>query len=233
MKKMESISHHILCPLLLLVGIGLVAYWASLAETQNAMQNLLDIPQTRNYLAWGAVLILTGIFILLRRRHRGGAPKIISYPGTRGDIVIELEWVEATLNRVIGKLKEVKWISVTVDPGEDRGKASVYAEVKLVKGVGESARETAIRVGDRLADTAANLLGVDDITRVDMVVKGGSPIPANGHGAKQDQENKPEPEPAQEEESEDAGKTPSLPVEPEESADEPSREETPSAGRTY
>ncbi len=139
----------------------------------------------------GLLLITLGIVTLLPQRFREGAVKTISYPGTHGNVIIQLDSVEANLNRMMSKLPEVKWISVEVDPDEDNGKAKVLAAVKLLKGPGESARETANRVSDRLADTAANLLGVDDITHVDLTVRG---IALQGAPAKTREKTEPEPE---------------------------------------
>ncbi len=139
----------------------------------------------------GLLLITLGIVTLLPQRFREGAVKTISYPGTHGNVVIQLDSVEANLNRMMSKLPEVKWISVEVDPDEDNGKAKVLAAVKLLKGPGESARETANRVSDRLADTAANLLGVDEITHVDLTVRG---IILQSAPAKTREKTEPEPE---------------------------------------
>jgi len=173
MKRIEVISVRVICPLLLLAGIALIIGWAWMDDTLPALGAVLGASKAK-FLLWpGVAFALLGILGFLRGRHHHVSVKSISYPGIRGNIVIELGWVEATLNRVIGKLREVKWISVTVDPDEDRSKASVRADVKLVKSTEESAKEIANRVSERLADTAANLLGVDDVTRVDLIVKGG------------------------------------------------------------
>ncbi len=229
MKTLETIAKRILCLFLLLTGSLLLILWVWEYQLDVMREAVCDAAAAHGTLlvVWpgtGILLVVLGLLGLLSRADRKVPVKSISYPGIRGDIVIELEWVEATLNRVIGKLREVKWISVSVDPEEERGKASVTAEVKLVKGADESARETAIRVGDRLADTAANLLGVEDVTRVDLIVKGGglqdaapATVTAQAPKPAEEAEAKPlEPEPAEE----------PVPAEPE-PAEEPKPTEEP------
>jgi len=177
MKTFEALLRNILSCIVLFLGIVLVVLWFWDYEMDTLRNAVHGAMQNRPVLGavWplaGLLLLACGVMGLLSARAKRSPAKSISYPGTHGDVIIQLDSVEANLNRVLGKLREVKWISVTVHPDEERGKARVSAEVKLVKGPDESAAQTANRVSDRLADIAANLLGVDEVTHVDMIVKG-------------------------------------------------------------
>lgn len=199
MKKFKIVLKIVLGGLLLVLGAMFLALWFWDYELTAFQDNVHAAVQARPYLerVWpflGLLVMVMGVMGLISGKSRDGAVKTISYPGTHGDVIIQLDSVEANLNRVLGKMKEVRWISVTVNPDEEKGKARVSAEVRLIKGADESAAETANRVSDRLADVAANLLGVDEIKHVDMIVKGislhGTPAetPASAHGVKHSDE---------------------------------------------
>jgi hypothetical protein len=119
----------------------------------------------------GGVLAVMGLIALYPSSHRR-KHKTISFPGIHGNVVIELDSVEATLNRVIGRKPEVKRIKVTVDPSEDNRKARVTADVVLYKGVGTSAREAANRVSNYVSDAAVHILGVEDVTEINLNIRG-------------------------------------------------------------
>jgi hypothetical protein len=209
MKAIETLLRAILSLVILLSGCCLVFLFVKEDYFRIFTNALNDAMKTDSWwllLMPGFGMIFLGVWTLIPMRFREHKPKTIAYAGTHGDVVIELDSIERNLNRVIGKMSEVKWIVVTVLPDEDKGKASVTADVKLNKGPGESARETANRVGDRLAEVAANLLGTDDITHVDLIVKGislsGTPVVKHAEPAKQSAPVKqPEPAPAPVEEA--------------------------------
>lgn len=180
MNKIEVLWWKLVSIIVFLAGLGLIGVCTvpdAYDQTLDALRDLSNWEQTLLLGGAGGLLMLLAILTLLPMRYRTGAVKLIAYPGAHGDVVIELDSVEANLNRVIGKMPEVKWIDVQVAPDEDRGKARVAADVRLIKPPRESARDTANRVTDRLAEVAANLLGVDEVTCVDLRVKGISLAP--------------------------------------------------------
>ncbi|HPC18290.1 MAG TPA: hypothetical protein P5318_18115 [Candidatus Hydrogenedentes bacterium] len=122
--------------------------------------------------AFGLVAILAGLIGLWPGR---GAYRhnVITFPGVHGDVTIELDSVESTLTRMVNKMPEVKKIRIRVVPADDRRRVRVKADVLVYKGASpSSAREIANRITDYLTDTAVNMLGVEDVTTVDLNVRG-------------------------------------------------------------
>ncbi|HOZ45747.1 MAG TPA: hypothetical protein PLO37_08105 [Candidatus Hydrogenedentes bacterium] len=175
MKVLNLLLSKLLSLVVLCSGVALIVLWVREDQLPFVVSIISDAVRQNIallLLGVGGLLTLLGLLGILPRRLKDGQVKTISYPGTCGDVIIELDSVEANLNRVIGKMAEVKWISVSVFPDEDHSKARISADIKLVKKADETAREAANRVSDCLSETAANLLGVEDVTRVDLIVKG-------------------------------------------------------------
>lgn len=121
---------------------------------------------------FGLVAVLAGLIGLWPGR---GAYRhnVITFPGVHGDVTIELDSVESTLTRMVSKMPEVKKIRIRVVPADDRRRVRVKADVLVYKGASpSSAREIANRITDYLTDTAVNMLGVEDVTTVDLNVRG-------------------------------------------------------------
>ena len=167
MKMFQTIVYKILA--LIALGVGSVLVSAPVCPYCAALVGKVGCCPYMTYV--GGALAIMGLIALypanVRRKH-----KTISFPGIHGDVVIELDSVEATLNRVIGRKPEVKRIKVTVDPSEDNRKARVTADVVLYKGVGTSAREAANRVSNYVSDAAVHILGVEDVTEINLNVRG-------------------------------------------------------------
>jgi len=116
-----------------------------------------------------AVISVPALLPLRKPRRK----KTISFAGSQGQVAIELDSVETTLNRVVGKMQEVKRIAVTVVPSDDSRRAQVLADVVINKGPeAVGARTIANRISDYLAETAVDILGVEDVTTVDLTVRG-------------------------------------------------------------
>lgn len=167
MKMFQTIVYKILA--LMALGVGSVLVSAPVCPYCAGLVGKVGCCPYMTYV--GGALAIMGLIALypanVRRKH-----KTISFPGIHGDVVIELDSVEATLNRVIGRKPEVKRIKVTVDPSEDNRKARVTADVVLYKGVGTSAREAANRVSNYVSDAAVHILGVEDVTEINLNVRG-------------------------------------------------------------
>lgn len=120
----------------------------------------------------GALFLLLGLLGLLplSRKKR---PSTISFPGEYGEVTIHLDSIEATLNRIVSKMPEVKKISVRLIPSEDNRRAEVTGSLWIYKGseaVGVS--EIVGKVQKHLRDTAINILGVEEIVMGKLDVPG-------------------------------------------------------------
>jgi len=162
-----------LSSLIMLVGSAvLVAAWLN----EDVYQYVRDYGKPAFYSHYGVgaavVLFLLAVFGVLPLFKERRPKSTISFPGIHGNVTIELDSVEANLGRVVNKMPEVKKIKVKVTPSEDSHRAVVSADVLMYKGAGgASARETANRIADFLMDTAVNILGVEEVTKVDLNVR--------------------------------------------------------------
>ena len=120
----------------------------------------------------GALLFILGLLGLLplSRKKR---PNTISFPGEYGEVTIHLDSIEATLNRIVSKMPEVKKISVRLIPSEDSRRAEVTGSLWIYKG-SEAAGVSEIvgKVQKHLRDTAINILGVEEIVMGKLDVPG-------------------------------------------------------------
>ena len=120
----------------------------------------------------GALLFILGLLGLLplSRKKR---PNTISFPGEYGEVTIHLDSIEATLNRIVSKMPEVKKISVRLIPSEDSRRAEVTGSLWIYKG-SEAAGVSEIvgKVQKHLRDTAINILGVEEIVMGKLDIPG-------------------------------------------------------------
>ena len=120
----------------------------------------------------GMLLIAVGVLGIIPLR-KDGPKNTISFPGPHGDVTMNLDSVEATLNRVVGKMPEVKKIAVRVRPTEDSRKATVRADVWIHRGnEPESVSDIRRRIFTYLQDAAVSILGVEEVTEIAMNVEG-------------------------------------------------------------
>lgn len=121
----------------------------------------------------GCVLVIMALLALVPLKRPKRSKNTISFDGPHGSVTIQLDSVESTLARVVSKMPEVKKISVRLEPSEDSHKARVCAYVWMYKGAESAgAREIASRISNYLADMSINILGVEELTSVDLVVLG-------------------------------------------------------------
>ncbi len=172
MKIVQIIVAKLVSLLVLVGGALMLAMWFD-EDVYTAVKGfLLEDVWYRFGIACGVGLIIMGLLALLPLA-KPGRKSTISFPGTHGEVTIQLDSVEETLSRVVSKMPEVKKISVRVTPSEDNHRAQVTADVLMYKGAGSpGAREIANRISDYLADTAVNVLGVEDVTTVNLNVRG-------------------------------------------------------------
>lgn len=172
MRTLQIVAAKLLCVLALAVGLLMAFAWCDRSFLARILPSLTEYGWSILGLAIGVVLTITGLLGALPLM-RPARQRTISFAGKHGDVTIQLDSIEATLGRVVGKMPEVKKISVTVTPSEDNRRAEVTADVLMYKGAeAAGAREIANRISDYLADTAVNILGVEDITTIRLNVRG-------------------------------------------------------------
>lgn len=107
-----------------------------------------------------AVAALIAFLPLLPKRRR---EKEISFHGTHGEVSIELEPVESTLQRVVGKMPEVKTVSIRVKPLDRPGRVSVMASAVLLKDGDGDARQITARVNNYIQIHTRKILGLEEV----------------------------------------------------------------------
>ena len=122
--------------------------------------------------AVGVAFVLLGLIAVLPSLRFPRKLSTISFPGEHGDVLIHLDSVQANLNKVIGKRAEVKRGHVKVIPVADKRRVRLEADVLLIKTPDSGARELAEKLRKFIATTAANMLGIDEVTTVDLNVRG-------------------------------------------------------------
>ncbi len=135
-------------------------------QVDTAWKNLLTyLPEGYSYRAVPAAIILilgllvfVSVFIRGRRQRRS-----ISYLGAHGEVTIELEDVEGTLESVAQKLPEVKDIAIRLEPTEARSRVLVLAQAVLLKDADLEARQVTDRVQEFLRLHAQKILGVQEV----------------------------------------------------------------------
>lgn len=132
---------------------------------------------------FGGVIVLVGLILMWlvvvpKRRARS-----VSFIGTHGEVTIELEPVEATLERVAMKLPEVKNISISLRPLEGNGRIKVEGVAILEKSADDDARMITARVQNFLQIHTRKIVGLQEVeakltvTRWNMKMKTVKPEP--------------------------------------------------------
>lgn len=148
-----------------------------LASSQDKLPPALDFlkgaltPQGL-WFTGSVIAIVLGIYGFFPRMAKYRKPKKIAYEGPHGEVQIQLESVENSLNQVLARMPEIKKINVRVDPQENGRKALIRADVVLYQQPGQNARAVASLVSDYIAETATKLLGLEELANIDLNVTG-------------------------------------------------------------
>ena len=168
----------------LLVALGLPEVKAYLEQVPALIANLQSkLPPELDFLKevltvqglWftgSIVAIVFGIYGFAPRSTKLRKPKKISYTGPHGEVQIQLDTVEQSLNHVLMRMPEIKRINVKVDPQDGGRRALIRAEVVLYQRPGQNARALASLVTDYIAETASKLLGIEDLATIELKVTG-------------------------------------------------------------
>jgi hypothetical protein len=111
-----------------------------------------------------AALAGLGVLALLLPLPPKSAKKSFTFAGTHGDVIIELENIEPTLERVLMKMPEVKNINIRLEPSKkkDEYPALVNATAILEKKADDDARSITARVEHHLKIHADRFLGTNN-----------------------------------------------------------------------
>ncbi len=116
--------------------------------------------------------IVFGVYGFLPRTSKWKKPKKISYDGPHGQVMIQLDTVEQSLNRVLARMPEVKKIDVVVEPRDGGRSALIKAKAVLQHQPGQNARAIAGLVSDYIAETATKMLGLEELATIELNVTG-------------------------------------------------------------
>jgi hypothetical protein len=116
--------------------------------------------------AAGGILAALGVLIILIQffgaiaRRKG---RIIVFEGSQGQVSMDLEPVEATLEKVGVRLPEVQHIRIRMKPLKGAGKVLVQADAILKKDPDDDARMIFARVQNFLKVQARKITGLQDV----------------------------------------------------------------------
>ncbi|MDK1022569.1 MAG: hypothetical protein QGD90_13145 [Candidatus Hydrogenedentes bacterium] len=110
----------------------------------------------------GAVAI-AGLILFISMLSGRKKVRSISFTGMHGPVTIELEHVESMLEKVASKLPEVRKASIKLGPTDSPGRASVIADVELLKNADEDARMVTARVQHYIQIHTKRILGLNDV----------------------------------------------------------------------
>lgn len=112
------------------------------------------------------IALLIGVYGLIKL-WMGLTPKkrvrSVTFMGTHGEVTIELEPVETTLQQVALKLPEVKNITIKLNPLEGNGRIQIEAVAILQKSADEDARMITARIHHFLQLHTTRIVGLKDV----------------------------------------------------------------------
>ncbi len=172
-----------------LTGLAILLGGAALIAYRFVEQIPLYTNQTLNWLidnagpdaGIGGILILillgippvfVGLMLLLPQLGRHSRRGHITFRGAHGDVRLDLDSVQANLNKAIADLPEVKSVDIKVSPSANDSSVVVAAQAVIYQEAGVGALSTANYVREAIKMTAQSMLGVDEIQSVQLQVKG-------------------------------------------------------------
>ena len=119
----------------------------------------------------GALLFLVGFFTLIPRIPAKGKRGHITFRGAHGDVKIDLDSIENNINKAVSKMPEVKSIELKVYPTSNGSSVQIIGDVILYKEAGVGALATSNFVRETIEMTAQGILGVNEVTSVELNVR--------------------------------------------------------------
>ena len=158
--------------------LGALAVYYRFGNARPHLHRVLGLVDSNSGFLGTLLLILLGLCAVLAgllgvlpqfKRRKG---QLITFHGAHGDVTIELDSVENSLNRAIAKMPEVKNIDLEVTPTPNGSSVQITGEVTLFKELGVGALSTANYVRETIKMTAQNVLGVNEVNSVAINVRG-------------------------------------------------------------
>ncbi len=191
MRLIQAILWRTICVALLVVGIG--AFYGGLGEYH---ETLVEILSESALLRWsvGGGLIVVGLIGLIPWPKRSRDRRRIAFKGAHGNVTIQLDSVEQTLNRATRKITEAKRINARITPSDNARNVHIHADITLRKPANASAREVEARVSQFIVEQTKRILGEEtavtaDLNIVDIIIEdtdrpsseesAGVPLPAD------------------------------------------------------
>lgn len=177
MRIVQLLSQRLLAALVLILGVLLLA--GVFTDLSPLVEKVTSTYGGLPTLVQGAVRVLGGLLLacvgilglMPALKSRNDKSRQISFAGRHGDVFIQLDSVESTITRVIGKMPEVNKIAVQVVPSDEGRKVLILADVILNNLSNIGAREAASRVSNQIMYAATHILGVDEVTGINLRVK--------------------------------------------------------------
>jgi uncharacterized alkaline shock family protein YloU len=128
----------------------------------------------------GAAVMALGILSLWPFGAMRARGRRIEFQDRHGSTTFQLDTVEASLAKQMARLPGVRKPVIRLEPDEAGQRVQVKAEMTLIKAAGESARELTQRVTEAISSQVKSILGVDEVTGIDLEVRD---IQVEGEGA--------------------------------------------------
>lgn len=155
----------------LLIGLNLgCPYMQAGMETVNTTFAALG-PGALNYCA-GTVLILLGLYAFLPKVPRKSRNRTVNTRLDHGNVITELDPLEAQLARVLAEMPEVKSIRVQLTPDKERRRVRITSDLVLNAGSDSRTSETQDRVNRYVTETTVAVFGLDVVEPVTLHVTG-------------------------------------------------------------
>lgn len=140
------------------------------AERVTAVMAMLD-PAYRNvYLAVGGVLLVVGLLTFIPRFPKRVA-KALRLGTDKGTTTVDLKPIERRLTQIAKALPEVVDVDLAVKLTKDKKRISIAMDVVLLKDGPSSAKSMSEKLKRAMMASAANVLGSDLVTDVEVHVR--------------------------------------------------------------
>ena len=164
MRTLQLLIKFVFFALLVAAGVLVIMYptaelWKTYTETVSDPN-----PLVRQIVAGVFAAMAVISYLPLWPGGRSSRNKRVSFQGTHGEVDIELEPAEATLERIIARLPEVKNVSISLKPLDSPGSVRVLAAAVLMKDADTDARIVTARVNSFIQNHTRKILGLQDVT---------------------------------------------------------------------
>ncbi|HOD52455.1 MAG TPA: hypothetical protein PLM14_15500 [Candidatus Hydrogenedentes bacterium] len=173
MRLIQAILWRAMCAALLVLGV--LAFYVDLTTIHEML--VARIPDS-SPLRWGlgCLLIVVAIVGLVPWPQRARERRKIAFKGAHGNVSIQLDSVEQTLNRATRKITEAKRINARITPSDNARNVHIQADVTLRKPANVSAREVEAKVSEFIVDQTKRILGDEtavtaDLNIVDIIIE--------------------------------------------------------------